>query len=119
MLKRFLAGAMLALSAGQAHSYFYTGNDLVEHMREHDKYSIDHPRTNYYDVGAYIGFVAGVNDAHDAAARTSRHTQHPRTARHSSVVKDLSGRKKALPAWKFSQRRCPEESSLEATGCVF
>ena len=34
MLKRLLAGAVLVLFAGQANAQYFSGNDLVEDMRE-------------------------------------------------------------------------------------
>ncbi len=67
MLKHLLAGALLALFAGQANAQIFSGNDLVEDMREVDKYERGHPNLNGVAIGFYQGFVAATFDAYDWA----------------------------------------------------
>ncbi len=46
----------------QAQTYFYSGNELVENMREYDKRE-QGSDANYWMVGAFLGYVVGVCDA--------------------------------------------------------
>jgi hypothetical protein len=62
-----LASAVLVLFAGQANAQIFSGNKLVEDMREVDKYDRGHPSPNFVSLGFYQGFVAGAFDAYDSA----------------------------------------------------
>lgn len=66
-MKGIMLTALLALIPLQVHAEFLSGNDLVQYMREADKANASHPQTSYYDVGNYMGFVAGVFDAYSTA----------------------------------------------------
>ena len=63
-MKKFIAIAMLILLPIQAQAAvtYYSGNRLVELMREYDKFEVKDPNTSYDDVGAYQGYINGVSD---------------------------------------------------------
>ena len=67
MLKPLLASAVLVLFAGQANAVIYSGNDLIDEMREVDKLDAGHLRFNAMKIGFYYGFVAAAYDAYDSA----------------------------------------------------
>jgi hypothetical protein len=57
---------VLVYMQGQARAggvIFYTGNYLVEIMREYDKLIVSDPRTSLSDASTYMGYIAGVSDA--------------------------------------------------------
>ncbi len=58
--------ALLALMSIPAHASFFTGNELVQYMHETEKADAQDPKTEYFDVGKYLGFVLGVFDAYES-----------------------------------------------------
>lgn len=55
---------VLVFMQGQAEGGgFWSGNDLVERMREWDKEEAGVKGVSYADAGIYVGYVAGVFDA--------------------------------------------------------
>jgi hypothetical protein len=56
---------LLVFMQGQARAatIYYTGNNLVEMMREYDKGLVVDPSTRKEDVYTYVGYIVGVSDA--------------------------------------------------------
>jgi hypothetical protein len=67
MLKRLFASAVLVLLTGQANAQIYSGNELVDELREADKVHMGYARPDFLKVGFYYGFVAAAFDAYDSA----------------------------------------------------
>lgn len=62
---KYLVGLFFLFSATSSNAYLLLGSELANQMKEYDKAEVSSKDTSYYEVGQYIGFVAGVYDAYD------------------------------------------------------
>ena len=67
-MRTFILIAMLVglPMQAQAQAYFWTGNELVERMREWDKYQAGQRDIAYIRAGFYLGYVTAATDSFES-----------------------------------------------------